>query len=176
MGKKYIADAFVKNGATADDILVGDGSTTSKAALGGGGGWSTVYKTTDTNRASTTSRTADPQLKLTGLDTNSTYAIQIFVLGYSASYSPDMRWRLYTAGTTATIHRMYGNSTTSGGYASQSLVSTVPLGPNFATVFVVGTLYTTYGTSMDFSWAQSSSNAIASTLKAGSWISYKKLN
>ena len=37
MGKKYIADAFVKNGATADDILVGDGSTTSKAALGGGG-------------------------------------------------------------------------------------------------------------------------------------------
>ena len=33
MGKKYIADAFVKNGATADDILVGDGSTTSKAAL-----------------------------------------------------------------------------------------------------------------------------------------------
>ena len=37
MGKQYTADAFVKNGATADDILVGDGSTTSKAALGGGG-------------------------------------------------------------------------------------------------------------------------------------------
>mgnify|MGYP003656796382 FL=1 len=33
MGKQYTADAFVKNGATADDILVGDGSSISKSDL-----------------------------------------------------------------------------------------------------------------------------------------------
>jgi len=165
-------------GATDTYVLTSDasGNASWAAAAGGGGGWSTVYKTTDTNKASTTSMSADPQLKLTGLDTNSTYAIQIFVLGYSASTLPDMKWRLYTAGTTADVHKMYGDRTTGGGYINQNGVSSFPLSSAKESLFVVGTLYTTTGTSMDFSWAQDNSYSTASTLKAGSWISYKKLN
>ena len=144
-----------------------------------------AYKASDTSR-STTTRTADPDLQISGIEANVAYAFDavIFVQSDDINGNIQWEWQIGTGGV------LTGNIITSvsidnpGFNAEQSDIYTwantpiVGLGSlNLTSIRLTGTFHFT-GTpsaAMTFNWALFTAGAGDTTVKAGSYIRMKKL-
>lgn len=157
---------------------------------GGSGGWTTVAKTSDTSRASTTSPTDDPDLTF-AVDANSHYAFEIWLIMNDASSGTadfKFQWNVPAStsmdwgglSTTATNSWMIvGTGSVPSALNTVSSVLTQGGGNAAGNTGVMysGVIHTA-GTSgsATWQWSQNTSNGSNVTLKAGSYIRYRKLN
>lgn len=144
----------------------------------------TVRKATDTGRASTTSATADPDLSLT-LDAGQNY-ILLGMIAYTGDPAGDLKgnFALPSGAVLAATYRAQGSGAAA---TSGSIVVDLQAGgtgtlftfgalstSSSLTALFLGSLYGGSGGTFSFNWAQASSNATATTLKAGSFLTLLK--
>lgn len=170
------ANSFIKASATSDDILLGDGTTTSLSGLGGGG-FTVITKTADETKNNDTTLALDDELFFTS-EANGTYVIQA-VLRVTGDAVPDMKIR--TSGPTgSTGKRTSGTWASTAGAATSdiSAVSGITLSgvtaPKVISFWVYMVTSTTTG-SIGIEWAQNTSDAADSTMQKGSFIKYLKV-
>ena len=155
-------------------------NTLSCGVTASGGGPTIITKPTDTTRNSTTAPVADPALQLS-LVANTRNVITLFVW-YTSDSTPDFRWATTNSATT-TSSRANCISSTFGGAVSSAVNSTSAAIPSQSVTGTTGTgmlectivIQTTSTGVFAFNWAQDTSNAADTTVKAGSYISYTSL-
>ena len=140
-----------------------------------------AVKTSDTARASTTTLTADPDLTFS-VAANSTYFVELVLIYTGASGTNFFQWDFnMPASATYVYSFVYQNSagTTNvqqqNGGTSAAWANTTGVG-NFQSMEIKGTL-TTVGTAGTFAltWAQHSSGATNTTLRAGSQMVARRI-
>lgn len=144
-----------------------------------------AYKTADTNRASSTSLTADPALQLDNLASNAIYKVEgnIFYVGGTGTSEGDLQWGWNSTGA-AMIYQAFYRTIASGlgdggSYTDSDVVNGAQTagGSTFLGVTLKGTIDTANAPcSMIFKWAQSSSNSTATTVRAGSYLRAVRLS
>lgn len=144
-----------------------------------------VYKTADTARASTTTRTPDPHLAVS-LPANTTWVVDGYIK-YMASTVADLSlawdwpgdvsnatWSMHAPDTTATGDpsslRVIETNTT-GARAYGGYGSTTGIGGFINGSFETGPTGGTFG----LSWAQATSDPVATTLSRGSWLRFRRI-
>jgi len=163
-------------------------STTGDIATTGIGMVQGKYKTGDTSRASTTTMTADPDLVNIPVVANGVYVVDCSII-YSAIDAADLKIQ-FTA-PASTVMNWHGGClpTTSTGstgtyiYDCQTLATTYTPGGGDAAgnatqmILDVKGLLRVAGTAGNFGvqWAQNSSNATATILRAGSYIQLNRI-
>ena len=142
-----------------------------------GGGIELFAKTAQTQRSSTTTTTADPDLSGYTVAASSVYAVTGFILysGASAS-SPDMDMNFtLPAATGAVVTAYIYDSNTNALVDEVDLVNqsetTFPLNSTFGQyAMLTGYIQTGSAGTVDLEWAQSVSSAFANNVNAGSWL------
>jgi hypothetical protein len=138
----------------------------------------TAVKLSTTSRASTTTKTADPELSV-AVAANSTYKFEAFIKAFSTSAAPDFR-SIFTGPSGYDYYLIhnggFGGNYTEGnvGYASEITRS---LDANIeGDIYYTGVL-TTAGTAGNFTfdWAQLTSDVTATQVRAGSYLTLTKL-
>jgi hypothetical protein len=165
------------SGATVTDA--GGGVAEVAVSGGGGGTWTTVKKSADTARPSTTTIAADPDL-VVALSSGQTYVIRGFIFAYSGA-NADIQIAITYGGTASlTLTNLIFESpsgTLSG--SNQFSLMQETLYPS-TTIFFSGTntcmfrfnvvITTTSAATFAFEWAQSTSDLLATTVRKGSYI------
>lgn len=144
----------------------------------------TVRKPADTGRTSTTSATADPDLSLT-LEAGQNYVL-LGMIAYTGDPAGDMKgnFSLPSGATLAATYRAQGSGASatagsivvdlqSGGTGTLFTFGCLSSSTALTGMFL-GSVYGGSGGTFAFTWAQSSSNATATTLKAGSFLTLIK--
>ncbi len=138
-----------------------------------------VIKLTDTGRPSNSSPTSDPELFVANVPASTYYHLNS-VVSYNADTAADIQGGIYgPSGATfkGTYQGAYTTATSSpapltlnsGALGSSFGFGGVGTGTDVYAVFD-GIFYSGSGGTMGFTWAQAFSNAIASTVKAQSYI------
>jgi hypothetical protein len=127
-----------------------------------------AVKTADQSIASSTTQTADTAL-LVALEANATYLVTALIVWTSASTTPGIS-NGWTVPASTTIvwgdqTQFAANSTASTEAWTLSVASALKSFQLFGYVAVGGT-----AGNLQFTWAQTTSNATATTVKAGSWL------
>lgn len=165
--------------AAVDTVYIADGA--------GSGAWgkfdtyrtTTVAKTADTARSSVTATAADPDLTFS-VAANSKYLIELVILGQTSA-TPDFKYALTVpAGATMKGTWHYEDDTTSikGTGTGLPLTGNIQVTTSPTPFSVVSKIYlVTAGTAGTFSfdWAQNTSSGTATTVRAGSYIDYRKI-
>lgn len=130
-------------------------------------------KTSDQSIASSTSQTADTAL-LVALEANATYLVTALIVWTSASTTPGIT-NGWTVPASTTIvwgdqAQFAANSTASTESWTLSVASALKSFQLFGYVVVGGTTG-----NLQFTWAQTISNATATTVKAGSWLRVERV-
>jgi hypothetical protein len=139
-----------------------------------------AIKASDESVSSSTTLQDDNDLTLT-LAANTTYSLSGFFVATSASSTPDIKFDFIEADGTymiAVLSGAVGASGTIDNMDGSSGAQTVPLiGGSNAGISVHGGTVWTGGSGGVFKlqWAQNTSDATATTMKAGSWIKATKL-
>lgn len=135
------------------------------------------YKSADTARSNTTTRTDDPHLAGWSLSANTLYSVRGYI---RASGDPgDLVCGLVSDGSLTSGRLMYSWNDNSGDleytFAVDSLSTRTISLQSDTSIFISGFVYPSSAQTLDFQWAQFSSNATATTLYQGSWIQIEKL-
>ncbi|WP_030991775.1 hypothetical protein [Streptomyces sp. NRRL S-1813] len=146
-----------------------------------------VYKAANTDRASTTIRTADPDLTMT-LDGSAVYVVEfhLFVGGPASglmvtswiapSGASGLKGAHGAASTAAGVDSLTNaGDNISGRFGSHGFATSVTYGrrdsnTNLLYAVETGTVFTTSSGTCAISWAQSASNATATRMGLGSWM------
>lgn len=135
-----------------------------------------MRKDADTPRSNTTTVAADPDLQFTVVS-GGIYHIFGWVTATGAAISAgDLKATVVGPTSSTGIWTMTGyltSGTTFNLNATRNLASTNAVGVNgatFSSAFVFASVTAGSAGSIQFQWAQNSSNATATTLKAGSWL------
>lgn len=158
----------------------GNGISFSDAGAGGALTISTpdvwVVKATNESRSSTTVYAADTDLKFSA--TSGVYYVQGRILATADSATPDIKISTYSPNTSTMMGSYFNNAGTAtvitdsgdAGFGAFDLTSTTTVLIQFDLMFLsAGT--GTFGVQ----WAQNSSSANNTTVKAGSFLRYRKL-
>jgi hypothetical protein len=146
-----------------------------------------VFKGADTQRASTTTVASDPDLSISGLAAG-TYVLEglivysgaaintgdlkITVTATSGSVLVNTNWWGLVAPPTTGVNNLQGVSSTFGtSFAYGTPGTNNNLNGALRGVFQAGVA----NTAITVQWAQNTSNATATTLRAGSWMSIKQI-
>lgn len=148
------------------------------AMAGGASGLTKAYKAVTTSRSSTTTPTADPELSL-AVVANAVYRFEAFARGYSTSANPDLK-TIFTGPAGSAYRVVYGGG--HSGFRMEGNVSEVSeisqsLGASTeGDIHYVGTLITA-GTAGTFTldWAQVTSDATATQMLSGSWLTLTRI-
>lgn len=148
----------------------------------------TIYRTTDLDRASTTTFAADPVLQAT-LAANAKYLIEVY-MSYGALAAADLKtqWTV-PAGATGNRSCFGPGSSASDSSATNIVVrcnvsnfsTSIPYEgvrnsqTNLTLAWETGMVTTTTGGTMSLDWAQNTSNATGSRMGAGSWMRVTRL-
>lgn len=139
-----------------------------------------VHKAADTSRASTTTATDDPDLTVT-LASGATYAIDCLLIASSSSVNPDLKFQFTRPTNTAsevrydTVETAVGVITTSANGGALGSIFTVPLtATNFHRIKLFGKITTTASGTFAISWAQNTSDAAATVMRAGSFCEFRR--
>lgn len=167
-----------------DWLIAGTGLTiTDKTidATGGGTGVASAFKTADESRTSDTAYADDSDLVL-ALDASSTYSVKVFMYPTAGNTAPDIKTRLgYTGAPTDDKFDYRG---------FDSVGTPVPAfnwgignpqieqldNNNTAVIIADGIVITNTAGDLSLQWAQSVSNAAATTMQAGSYMTALKLS
>lgn len=144
-----------------------------------------ALKSSDTSRASTTTLTKDPHLEILALEAGARYKLEVFLLLFSTSSTPDFKFDIFEDGV-GTINARYqyitlSNATsvvqeTSAGDENDTEIIQLAVSDR-TTVHLTGTLYIPgVSTNVFVRWAQNTSNATNTTLEAGSYMILTKLS
>lgn len=147
-----------------------------------GAAWTTIFKTANEDRASTTVLAADNTLVFTA-DAAGRYVVRGRVYWSTLSGTPDIKYAFVGPSATGLIEfRHFSDSpiaesvtvfTASATYLASTAVVHAG-GPGFID-FSLSFLVGGSGGTFAFQWAQNSSNASPTTVEAGSYIEYKKV-
>lgn len=172
-------------GSTAPDTTLyrnsaGELKTDGAFTIGGVGRAVTVIKPGDTSRASTTTVTADPDLNLGALDPGTYLLDGYLIYNGAATGTGDLKMTVTpTGGTVSSSFYTLIGPALSGVTASQYTATAFTNGSNVGSngsannmgARLTGSFTLSVGvTALTIFWAQSTSSATATVLKAGSWI------
>ena len=172
------ATAASSNDAPSDGTTYGRRNGAWSATAGG---WTTVAKTSDESRNTTTTLADDSQL-LVALAAGTRYRIR-FRLFYSiANATMDFKYAFAYSGAMTSVSGLIGiyEAGTAGGRSAewQEVISALPSGALLSSAAGTGyyrldivVLTNTAGT-LNFKWAQNTSNASNATVLAGSYLEY----
>jgi len=173
----------VPAGGSTGQVLTKSSATdyaTQWATPAAGGAWTYALKPNSTERTSTTTLAADPDLFVPlAANTKYTFEARLF---YFANSSPDIKFTLYgpTLADTFRLHYAhwgivpasgsFGNIGMKVGYDTAGIAPIISnTGEGFFTFS--GRIWTdTTAGNFGISWAQNSSNAIGTFMQAGSWL------
>lgn len=139
-------------------------------------GWATVVKTSDTTRNSNTTTSADPALQIS-LAASTTYAIRI-VVKLRSTAAGDFKWGLSgPASPTEVYGALVGASIGNANQAFEAYPANYQyVGSSSGAGLLVIEMTVENGTNagtFSFDWAQNTSDAGPTTVKAGSYIEYR---
>lgn len=144
----------------------------------------TAAKSSDTSRASTTTRTADPHL-VVAMAANTTYDVRALIIGTSAAnaagdlsgefqYPSDGVFTYTALGLVDSLASSTSADLQAGAVsldaATPSTQFVVGLSTSITGTFIVARVTTVTAGNLTFAWAQFASNANNSTLKGGSYV------
>lgn len=147
-----------------------------------------AYKAADTNRTSTTSVTADPDLSI-ALAANTRYVLRGCAHA-NANTTPDLNWRWRYTGTLLTAAGLLTYHTQQGVIATVPLNAGdhMPIGPGFLTAGAVifnnttnttthraliafeAAIETNSSGNIELQWGPNASSGLACIVRAGSWL------
>jgi hypothetical protein len=132
-----------------------------------------AYRNADLGRTSTTSITADPQLKTFG-PANSVGPYRAVVV-YSADAAGDIKAQMNLPSGATFVGRIAGAGADGSTGWDGSAITVDGGGASLKKVFVIDGLVTVGATAGDvgLSWAQATSSAVTTTVYTGSWIRYE---
>jgi hypothetical protein len=168
------------SGGGATNFLRADGTW---AAPTGVQTWTSVFKPSNQAKTSDTTLANDSTL-VAALDATSTYAFR-FVVFLSTGATPDSKYGLAYTGSLSSAFVFRGYQSPGAGIGAADLftatVETLPgvLNVNGGTgttiIMIHGVLTTSTAGNLSFQWAQQTSNAAATTVRAGSYLEYRKI-
>lgn len=182
-------DAAIPSPIVGQVVMRVDSATSQFLQIYRRGAWDLVkmseyaYKTADTTRVSTTTRTADPDLQFTAAP-GSTYVGQAFITYSCPVDTVDLSLRMTIPGTFTLnefVHHIPTSATTSSGVQMFSLAQS---GPNTLTPGAMANavsfvqhfrLIATTGGLVSYDWAQQNLSANGLTLHAGSYLKYTRI-
>lgn len=139
------------------------------------------YKSSDTSRASTNTRTADPHLSGMQL-TDGTYLMEASLIARSTSATPDLSLRFYApGGVTSTRGYVYsvdstGISSTVGNALMINGSRSISLNASqYLNLIWKGFLTVSGAATIDLEWAQLISDPSATTLHEGSYVKFTRI-
>lgn len=165
-----LSGAAPASGGGTTNFLRADGTWAAPA----GGGWTTVIKSADTTRNTNTTTSADPDLQFS-LAASTTYAIRI-VIKYRTSAAGDFKWGLSGPASPTEVYGGRIDENTGGSGTFEAYPSNaIALGAAGARTLLIELTVengANAGT-FTFDWAQNTSDAGPTTVKAGSYIEYR---
>lgn len=162
------------------EITLGSGlsmsGTTLSATGGGTSAWTTVKKTADENRASTTTLTDDSQLT-TVLAAGTKYAFRAHMRHETASATMDLKSMFAYSGTLTSVTRrgviVQASSSSPFYFMAASLNQVAPnVGLGLVDIDYEIELETNTAGTLVYQWSQNTSEASNLTLHAGSYLEY----
>lgn len=147
-----------------------------------------IYKPAITSRSATTTLANDPDLTMT-VAINATYRVEFWILGTSASATPNIKTAWTVPASTTGVKFAVGPTDTASGLVTRFNTNMRSTGHSFTTTCIYqldGTgveaihesaVITTAGTSgsVTLQWSQGTSNATASSVDAGSYMVVTRL-
>lgn len=165
------ANSIIKSGATSDDVLLGDGTTTSLAGIGGS---AIVYKVSDESTTNDTTLTADSELSIS-VDISTEYIFEAMLLMTAGSSTPDLKYNVSVLTDADFLVELWTGDPLAT--VALSNTSTVNLTTSENSLLIKGTFKSSgTATTISIDWAQLNSNASATTMKAGSYLKLEKAN
>lgn len=138
--------------------------------------WNTVWKTADTTRNTNTTTSADPDLQF-GMLASTTYAIRI-VVKLRSTAAGDFKWGLSGPASPTEVYgsdvaaAQFGNAQTFEAYPTNLSLLGSAAGAKVLVIELTVENGANAGT-FSFDWAQNTSDAGPTTVKAGSYIEYR---
>ena len=132
------------------------------------------YKTADTSRNTTITLADDPHLAGWSLEADTVYMIEAGLWFQSASSTPDIAWTFQFSNTPQASKIVYENTAGDDITATRSKALTGGSQHGYNLIAFVHSNATTGGT-MDWQWAQLTSDATDVTVELGSWMKVTKL-
>lgn len=138
--------------------------------------WNTVWKTADTTRNTNTTTSADPDLQF-GMLASTTYAIRI-VVKLRSTAAGDFKWGLSGPASPTEVYgsdvaaAQFGNAQTFEAYPTNLSLFGSAAGAKVLVIELTVENGANAGT-FSFDWAQNTSDAGPTTVKAGSYIEYR---
>jgi hypothetical protein len=162
---------------TAGQVLTSNGAgalPTFQNAVGGGS-WTLVNKASDTTRNSNTTTSADPDLQFS-LAASTNYAIRI-VVKYRSTAAGDFKWSLTGPASPTEVYGAEVGANTGATNTFEAYPTNVARlsGNSGATVMIIDVTVENGANAGTFSfdWAQNTSDAGPTAVKAGSYIEYR---
>lgn len=145
--------------------------------------WTSIFKPTDQVKTSDTTLADDTAL-VAALDASSTYAFR-FVVFLSTGATPDSKFGLAYTGSLASAYVFRGWQSPGAAVSAadlfsltvESLPGSININGNAGTTIIMidGVLTTSTSGTLSFQWAQNVSDPVATTVRAGSYLEYRKL-
>jgi hypothetical protein len=165
---------------TAAQVLVGGTTPAWGAGPLGGVGWTVITKAIDTSRNTTTTIAADPELAAT-LVSGGLYEVELYVIFVSASGggTPDIKMGFAEDATSRGAWFIsYLNAADSPALSNQACNNSASVACGTATTnrsAFMRAVYWAAGGSAALYWAQNTSDANDTTVKAGSVMRYRRI-